>query len=150
MILWRTSNYADLSGIGGLRASGRWHTRGQPIVYLAEHPAAALLELLVHAELDPNSLPETYQLLKIRVEDSVLHDRVALDTLPDNWKRSQSVTRVRGDVWLRERRTALLQVPSALTPETWNWLLNPRHADFALVRIIEAKRYPHDSRLLKK
>ncbi|WP_155836914.1 RES family NAD+ phosphorylase, partial [Paraburkholderia mimosarum] len=43
MEFWRISNYADLRGIGGLRASGRWHYRGQPVVYLAENPALALL-----------------------------------------------------------------------------------------------------------
>ena len=49
MELWRISNYADLSGAGdGLLAAGRWHTRGRRIVYLADHPASALLEMLVH------------------------------------------------------------------------------------------------------
>jgi len=47
MELWRISNYADLSGAGGLQAAGRWHTRGKRIVYLADHPASALLEMLV-------------------------------------------------------------------------------------------------------
>ncbi len=42
MWLWRISNYADLKGIGGLRASGWWHYAGQPVVYFAEHPALTL------------------------------------------------------------------------------------------------------------
>ncbi|MGH7819352.1 MAG: RES family NAD+ phosphorylase, partial [Candidatus Binatia bacterium] len=46
MTLWRISNHSELKGIGGLRASGRWHTAGRPIVYLAEHPALCLLEVL--------------------------------------------------------------------------------------------------------
>jgi hypothetical protein len=41
MVLWRISRHRDLRGIGGLKAAGRWHYAGDPIVYLAETPAAA-------------------------------------------------------------------------------------------------------------
>ncbi|MGB9409097.1 MAG: RES family NAD+ phosphorylase, partial [Terracidiphilus sp.] len=46
--LWRISNYVDLSGEGGLTASARWHTKGKPVVYLADSPAGAMLERIVH------------------------------------------------------------------------------------------------------
>jgi RES domain-containing protein len=46
--LWRISNFVDLSGEGGLGASGRWHTEGRLVVYLADCPAGALLERIVH------------------------------------------------------------------------------------------------------
>jgi len=38
-MLWRVSRHRDLAGAGGLRAPGRWHERGLPVVYLAETPA---------------------------------------------------------------------------------------------------------------
>jgi RES domain-containing protein len=57
MRLWRISNYADLSGEGGRRAEGRWHERGRPVVYLAEHAALALLETMVHLEIEYEDLP---------------------------------------------------------------------------------------------
>lgn len=69
MELWRISNYADLSGAGGLQAAGRWHTRGKRIVYLADHPASALLEMLVH--MDRELIPATYRLLRIVVSETV-------------------------------------------------------------------------------
>jgi RES domain-containing protein len=68
MELWRISNYADLSGIGGVRAAGRWHSQGRRIVYLADHPSSALLEMLVH--MDRDLIPSTYQLLRIVVPPS--------------------------------------------------------------------------------
>ena len=46
MFLRRISNHADLLGIGGMQASARWHTAGQPVVYLAERPSSALLKSL--------------------------------------------------------------------------------------------------------
>jgi len=65
MEIWRISNYADLSGIGGVRAAGRWHSQGMRIVDLADHPSSALLEMLVH--MDRDLIPPTYQLLRIDI-----------------------------------------------------------------------------------
>ena len=65
MVIWRISNHADLSGAGGLRSSGRWHRRGAPVVCLAEHPALAILEVLVDFELAPGEVPDGIQILRL-------------------------------------------------------------------------------------
>ena len=61
MILWRISAYADLSGTGGLRVSGRWHQAGRPVVYAATSPPGAMLEVLVHLEIDPEDRSHSEQ-----------------------------------------------------------------------------------------
>ena len=66
MRLWRISNHVDLSGEGGRRAAGRWSHQGRRVVYLAEHPALAMLETLVHLEVDVEDLPSTYRLIEVR------------------------------------------------------------------------------------
>src|ERR1700760_2867377 len=134
MILWRISNYADLLGIGGLYASARWHTGGRPIVYLAENPSSALLEVLVHLETDEDQRPDSYQLLKLEAEDGVAFETVEPASLSPEWMANEAETQSVGDEWLAGKRTALLRVPSAITPETWNWVLNPRHADAGRIR----------------
>ena len=60
--LWRISNHNSLSGVGGLRYGARWHTSGSRIVYLAETPAGALIEIFVHLELKESDLPRCYSL----------------------------------------------------------------------------------------
>jgi RES domain-containing protein len=145
--LWRISDFADLSGEGGLRGAARWHSLGRRIVYLVDHPASALVEVLVHLEIDVEDLPADYQLLAVDVPDDAVSDTVRIADLPVDWRRNLSVTRARGDRWLAERRTALLRVPSAVTPFTWNWLLNPLHADVDRARIAETVRVPFDLRL---
>jgi RES domain-containing protein len=147
--LWRISNYADLSGRGGLFSSGRWHSRGTEIVYLADHPAAALLETLVHLEIDPDDLPSTYQLLDVEIPDSVVVDAIRGSDLPAEWRRDNAATQPLGDRWLREQRTALSQVPSAITPFTANWLLNPKHPDAAAAKIVNVSSAPFDQRLFR-
>lgn len=147
MILWRISNHADLSGTGGLYAAARWHSQGRPIVYLAETPSAALLEILVHLETEESERPDRYRLLKIEVDEDTPFDQIELASLPPSWQTDEQQTQARGDAWLHKAETALLRVPSAITPETWNWLLNPRHKDAPRARIIASATYPYDPRL---
>lgn len=149
MRLWRISNYADLTGAGGLNSVGRWHSRGIEIVYLAENPASALLERLVHLEIEIGELPGHYQLLAVDIPDDIAFDTVDARSLPENWRSDDGLTRPAGDRWLRDARTALLHVPSAIVPHTSNWLLNPNHPDAAKARIILVDRTPFDKRLFR-
>jgi RES domain-containing protein len=146
MRLWRISAHADLSGVGGLHVPGRWHSRGNRIVYLADHPASALLEVLVHLEVDPEDLPGSYQLLAVDVPDSIPFQSIGLQELAAGWRDQPELTRDVGDRWLREKQTALLRVPSAIVPFTSNWLANPAHADIAVARIEGVFQVPFDSR----
>jgi RES domain-containing protein len=151
MRIWRISNYADLRGSGGIRAGGRWHSRGNPIVYCAENPATALLEVLVHLEIhDPDDLPDSYQLLSIDLPDAVARQELDRASLSDDWRARSELTRSLGDAWLKSMDSAILFVPNAIIPYTANILLNPRHPDSALLRISAADRYPFDERLFKK
>ncbi|WP_075289947.1 RES family NAD+ phosphorylase [Pararhizobium arenae] len=143
MILWRISNYADLSGRGGLIAAGRWHEQGHPVVYCCDHPSTALLEILVH--VDPEDMPEDFQLLKIRCpeEIGVFRLEVELKKLHDaGWTRRE------GTRLLKAAKHCLLDVPSAIMPEARNILINTQHPDAQRLVIEKTIRYPFDSRLL--
>ncbi|SAK57195.1 RES domain-containing protein [Caballeronia ptereochthonis] len=150
MVLWRISNYADLKGIGGLRAPGRWHFAGRPVVYLAEHPAGALLETLVHQEIRSTAdLPETYRLLRVAVSDQVAIAELGEAVLPENWREDTSYTQSAGSEWLEGGSTALLKVPSAVMPFAYNYILNPAHADMADIKIEMVIDVRHDPRILR-
>ncbi|HYL95975.1 MAG TPA: RES family NAD+ phosphorylase [Terriglobales bacterium] len=149
MLLWRISNHATLEGEGGLIASARWHTQGYPILYLSETPAGALVEVLVHLELDPAHLPRSYQLLKAEAPDDISLRAIGKAELAEDWTQHLLTTRTLGDEWLRSRVSALLRVPSAIVPETFNVLLNPRHPEAARIHIVSHRDYPWDKRLLE-
>jgi len=150
VIIWRISNHADLSGLGGLRAAARWHHAGRPIVYAASSPASALLEVLVHLEIgEPVYLPSAYKLLQIDVPDTLAVSEFDEADLQSDWREQTRVTRSIGDVWLREAKTALLTVPSAIVPHTLNYLINPTHPDIGQVKITSFGSYPFDFRLFK-
>ena len=144
MILWRISRHRDLSGIGGWRSPGRWHHAGQPVVYLAESPAGALLEVCVHTSA--NDVPPDLAVLKIEAPE-VQVVVIRPEELPPGWQSQLEVTRDLGTAWLQKRGIPLLRVPSAIVPETANLLLNPTHPDAKKFKITEAFAYPFDVRL---
>ena len=129
-----------------MRSPGRWHHAGQPIVYLAESAAGALLEVCVHTSA--NDVPPDFILLKIEAPE-IQVQAIQRDELPDGWQSQLEFTRDLGTAWLQKKNTALLRVPSAIVPETVNFLLNPAHRDAKKFRIVEALQYPFDVRLKK-
>ena len=62
-----------------MRAPGRWHEHGHPVVYLAESPAGALLEACAHTSA--NDVPPNYTLLMIEVESGVSVEQLDPSTL---------------------------------------------------------------------
>ncbi len=150
MRIWRISNFDDLSGIGGLKAEGRWHDRGRHVVYAADHPASALLEVMVHLEIDLEDLPTSYQLLGIDVPNDLAVETVKLADLEEmsqNWADDPRATRGILRSWFTDARTALISVPSVIVPFSKNYLINPRHADASRIRVAHVSRHPHDLRL---
>jgi RES domain-containing protein len=149
VILWRVSNYQTLDGVGGLYVSGRWHTKGYPVIYCAANPAAALLETLIHIEIDSEDRPERFHVLKIEGPDTLSQETVKADALPANWTDDFAASQDVGDRWLSEGRSVLLHVPSVLVPETWNILINPRHPQAHLLKITLTYEHPFDSRFFQ-
>jgi len=147
VILWRVSNYATLDGMGGLYVSGRWHTKGHPVVYCTLNPATALLEILVHMEIDAEDRPERFQMLRIEGPDTLSVEEIKPGALPSNWVEDIAFTQNVGDGWLSEAGSLLLRVPSVIVPETWNVLVNPQHAEASLLKVTMRYEHPFDARL---
>lgn len=147
MKLWRVSKHTDLSGIGGTLASGRWHSRGRPVVYLAEHPSLAILEVIVNLEIDRSECPRGFFLIEVEAPDRLPMASVSLADLPPDWPKRQDVTRRVGDSLLQQADTALIKVPSAVVPDSWNYLLNPAHAEAAKAKVAQVTPDPFDARL---
>ena len=149
MVFWRISNYLDLTGLGAELSAGRWHTaaEGKRVLYLAEHPAVALIENLANLRGDPRFFQHHFQLLKISSPGKTVPKRLSLKQQatidPDNPTTTQTL----GDAWLAARASALLRVPSIPSPESWNYLLNPLHPAASRIKVEWARRITYDKRL---
>jgi RES domain-containing protein len=148
MDLWRLTEYTSLDGEGGRLYSARWNTAGLPVVYLAASPPGALIEVLVHLELEDDELPPAFKLLRVSVPGKLDTPTLRVPE-GDAWKSDFVLTRRLGDAWLRSKRSALARVPSAILPDTFNYLLNPLHPDAAHLAIVDSKIAALDPRFLR-
>ena len=151
MLVWRIASeiHCDttLEGIGGLLVAGRWHRRGQPILYTSSSASLAALEVLVHVE--PLQAPDDLRLLGLELPDDLAIETQDLTQLPDDWQSlpAPESTQSIGSAWLERRSSVALRVPSVVVPMESNVLLNPRHPDMTRVRISSNEAFRFDSRL---
>lgn len=150
MILWRLTpaRYVDsaLTGAGAALAGGRWNSRGRPAIYLSLAPATTVLEALT-TFVSSNVPAEGYRLLEIDFDSpSILQAPIA--DLPAGWDQPEDpgIARAYGDAFLRERRAALMIVPSATLPQALNAVLNPLHPEAARARILAQHSFAFDPR----
>lgn len=134
------------TGEGAQRTGGRWNSAGVALVYASEHKSLAVLEMLVHLDLQD---PVRYLTFRIEFDEAQVK-RWPSARLPAGWREEMPAraTRLLGDAWVRERRSAVLAVPSAIIPEEFNYLLNPAHSDFEKIAIGQAVPFNFDPRLL--
>ena len=111
-------------------------------------PLPPCSKILVHAEIEIEDIPVTFRWLEIDAPDSLAVETVDSGLLGPAWRGQPAATRRPGDQWLASSRSALLRVPSALVPETWNVLINPLHADAARIRVARVHAQTIDRRLL--
>lgn len=114
-------------------------------MYLAETPAGALLEVCVHTAA--NDVPPSYTLLEVTFPAKIAIEAVDSTSLPRDWPENLEATRAIGSEWLRSMRSALLRIPSAIVPATYNVMLNPGHPDFKHIKVGSSTEYPFDARL---
>ncbi|WP_278409050.1 RES family NAD+ phosphorylase [Pseudomonas rhodesiae] len=125
MQLWRISAFPGLSGLGGHHTDGRWHTLPRSVIYAAEHPALAMVEVLAHMRLSLANIPSTLQLIRIDVAPGA--SMGASPALPVGWQANEPTSQVVGNRWLDGGGQLLLPVPSALIPHATNYLINAAH-----------------------
>lgn len=141
--------FTALDGYGAFLYGGRWNLPGKAVVYTAENRALAALEFLVGVEHHRQLGKLT--MLTIVIPEGMQAKTIDEKDLPKNWwefPAPQSVARL-GEQWLEKGETCLLKVPSVHIPDEYNYLLNPRHADFDKIKIAEQKAFGFDHRLMR-
>lgn len=150
-IVWRLTKaaYASCDGEGARLFGGRWNHPGQPVVYASGSLSLAALEYFVN--LDTDLTPPDLVSVRIDIPDEVDLTAVAVEDLPRSWRRSPGPPALQelGTHWSLTGETAVLIVPSAVVPQESNYLLNPRHPEFARIVIGEPDPFHFDSRMWK-
>jgi len=137
------------SGDGGLFASGRWTPRGQYVVYTSASISLAILEYTVNYRRR-GWVPATV-LGRASIPTGLSIEAISIEELPPGWFAADPPPQLQkiGSDWLRRGDSAVLRVPSAVVTEEWNYLLNPRHADFAKLEIDSPQPFDFDHRVAR-
>jgi RES domain-containing protein len=69
--------------------------------------------------------------------------------LPEDWRElpAPPSTRDFGSQWVTQARSPALRIPSIVVDGEFNYLLNPRHADFGHLKIGASAPFSFDPRL---
>src|SRR5690606_19838018 len=93
----------------------------------------ALLEFAVHAT--PSVIPELV-FVKLEVPNSMTN--LDMGSLPNNWREypaPSALSRI-GETWVRENASIALKVPSAVEPNSHNYIVNCAHPEYKKVKIL--------------
>jgi len=148
---WRIgkAKYADtmFSGEGARLNGARWNSPGRAVIYLAEYLSLAQLETLVNLG-DWELLRLSYVAAEVTYSSDLV-EKITPDRLPENWDELPPgmASRDVGDQWFDEERSALLAVPSVVTPGEYNLLLNLSHVDASEIVLGEPIVFRFDHRL---
>ena len=135
------------SGEGARLYGGRWNPPGYPVVYTSQSRALAVLKMFVHLTLEARSMHFLiYEITLPKAARLKLYDGSA-----HVWRQPQqsSASQEAGRAWLADGKTLGFVVPSVVVPQEANYVLNPRHPQFARLRISKPEPFAFDLRLWK-
>ena len=134
------------SGEGPFRYGGRWNPPGVQVVYCSESRSLSAMEILVHHLGTGVFKSSRWVTIPADIPESVIEKPARV---PENWRGQSPVPAVQefGATWARERRSAVLRVPSAVVLGEFNYLLNPTHPDFDKITTGTPELFSFDPRL---
>jgi RES domain-containing protein len=135
-------------GEGARLYGGRWNSVGMPMVYASEHQSLAALE--VRVLIDKTRMANPYKCFAFHFDDQLM-EVFRVGALPKDWRQEPPPPLLQqlGDNWLAARRSVILSVPSAVISKELNYLINPRHPDFAKLKIEKPTAFAFDQRLFQ-
>jgi RES domain-containing protein len=147
MLVYRiaVAAYADKLIASGRAA--RWNPNEVKMIYTASSRSLACLENVVHRS--QAGLNQLFNVMTIECPDHLEIETIHLKDLAANWADfdQMRISQRIGESWIKENKTAILRVPSSIIGEEVNYLLNPEHKDFKLIRLIKSDPFNFDKRI---
>ena len=140
--------HSALDGMGGMYGPGRWHEKGNLVIYASEHASLAAWEKIVHVASFEN-LPNNLLLVKIEIPDGIEIQTVPQEVLVKGWDSFPFAreTANYGTSFLRKKEHLALKVPSVIISDEYNIILNPLHPDIRDCKVIGTKPFIFDKRV---
>lgn len=147
MLLFRITHKKFSQELYASGIKGRWNGSGRKVIYCAESISLAFLENMIRRQ--GVGFNDDFKIMIIEVPDDLEITVINPDDLPAQWRdfKDYSHCQPLGNKWYDEADTAILKVPSAVLPESSNYVLNSQHPAFRRIRLIETTDLVPDERI---
>ena len=146
MLVYRIAleKYASLYASG---VEGRWNSQGIKVIYAASSRSLACLENVVHRSGE--GLNDLFRTMVIDIPSSERIEKITLKDLPKNWQQynMEHICRQIGDDWFYRQDSLVLQVPSVIIPNEFNYIINAQHKNFKKVKLKLVEPFIFDTRI---
>lgn len=133
-----------------LNASGRaarWNPNDVEMIYTASSRSLACLENVVHR--NQVGLNHLFKVMTIVIPDDLCILSIEQKKLPANWTEFGQIpiTQKLGEDWIKEKKSAILKVPSSIIHAEYNYVINPLHQDFKSIKLLKSEDFIFDKRI---
>ncbi len=126
---------------------GRWNSTGKKVIYCAQSVALAFLENMVRRQ--GVGFNRDFKTMIIEIPGDLAMTIINAGDLKSGWRdyRDYSHCQPLGDRWYDDGETAVLKAPSAVLPESYNYVLNTEHAMYKKIKLIGVTDLVPDERI---
>jgi RES domain-containing protein len=140
------SQYPIVDGGGAFKYGSRWCSPGRYIIHAASAYALAVLENVVHWRVA--ALPPRMQFVRLRIPAATSRNALDAEDLQDWDAYPYGSSRAYGDGWYDRMESAVLVVPSVLSPFEPYVLINQQHPEFESISASDPLPAVLDPRLI--
>jgi len=147
MIVFRIGHKHYATSLTASGVNGRWATAGRPVLYCAENIPLAFLENMVRRQ--GVGFNHDFKITCIEIPDDLLISSIAEYDLDPDWRDPYDYSHCQpfGNRWFDDLRMPVLKVPSAVMPESSNYVINTLHPDFKQIKLIAVTELIPDARI---
>lgn len=158
MRIYRISKLQYMEQYSGRGASymhgGRWNRAGQPVLYFAQSPAVAMLEM-AHYLPSPRLVPASFRIGEYELPEDI-SQQFLKPPYPEDWDANiypKSTQNVGGD-FLQEATSLILWVPSTALPmQTLSMdkiaVVNPLHPEIEKLKLLSSEGKIYNERAFR-
>ncbi len=153
MLVYRIVHNIYSKNLFASGAKGRWNSLGKKVIFAAESIPLAFLENIVRRQ--GVGFNHDFKIMIIEIPDKIIISEIEVSNLEDGWRDFNDFSKCQplGDAWYNAVKTIVLKVPSAVLPESFNYVINTEHPDYGLIKLIATTELVPDERvegILKK
>jgi len=147
MLVYRIVHKKYSSGLFVSCLKGRWNSAGKKVIYTAESIPLAFLENMVRRQ--GVGFNTDFRIMVIEIPSRAKIATVHIPGLEAGWRDFKDYSKCQpvGDKWYDEGRELVLKVPSAVLPESFNYMINADSPDFGMIQLIAVTDLIPDERI---